>query len=124
MADDSKYGYGMKIYSEDRKFEKVFTDKEFLEKINQCHHITSLDHETKDTIRIIEKTLSPLKPKASSLLIETRGGIVISTMSLEDFFLLLDLGKRVKITNRYPEEYSQGEDTIESVDEEIRDLLE
>jgi hypothetical protein len=48
----------------------------------------------------VEATLMPLKSHASSLLLEARGGGVVSAMTLEDFFLLIELGKRITVTNR------------------------
>ena len=123
MNESLKYDYETKIYSKDKKIEKVFSDKEFLEKINQCEHITALYNKSKETIREIEKTLSPLRPQASSLLIETRGGNVIATMSLADFFSLLNLGKRITVTERYPDGNLQEEGIFVSTDEEIDDLL-
>lgn len=122
MEDNPKYRYETKIYSIDKKFEKVFTGKRFLEKINQCIHITSLAHIKKDTILDVEKSLLPLKPQASTLLIEIKGEYAIATMSLEDFFILLILGKRIKITKR-PERKSLREEVLDFTDEDIQDFL-
>src|SRR3990170_5747686 len=101
LLDREKYKLEARIYSADGKYEKIFTDAEFLIKINQCHHLTALVHETKDIILEVEKILSPLKSHAASLLIETKGGSVISKMSLEDFFSWLDLGKRIEVYDRF-----------------------
>ena len=72
--DLPKYKYEARIYSADGKHEKVFTDQAFVDKLNLCNHFTALIHETKATILEVEEVLSPLKPRAKSLILETKGG--------------------------------------------------
>jgi len=121
--DMSKYKYEARIYSKDGKYEKIFTDKEFVDKINQCEHITALYHEKKDIILEVEKILLPLKPRSTSLILETKGGSVVARMSLEDFFILLDLGKRIEVGDRFQKTSPLTKEGITSLDEEIQDLL-
>jgi hypothetical protein len=121
--DMSKYGCEARIYSADGKYEQIFIDESFLEKINQCEHLTALHHKTKDIILQVEKTLSPLKPHAASLFIETKGGSVVAKMSLEDFFNMLDLGKRIEIKDRFRKESPSSKDGDCSVNQAIFELL-
>ena len=121
--DTEKYKAEARIYSADGKYEKIFTDKAFLTKINQCHHLTALDHETKDIILEVEKILLPLKPHAASLLIETKGGGVVATMSLEDFFSWLELGKRIEVHDRFKKANPLTKEAAGSLDKEISELL-
>jgi len=100
-----------------RSFQKL------LEKINQCEHLIALSNNTKDTILEIEKLLLPLKPRAASLLIETKGGDVIATMTLEDFFDLLDIGKRIEINDRFQKTSPLTKDISSSIDKEIQEFL-
>ena len=121
--DMTKYQYEARIYSIDGKHEKIFTNKEFLNKINECEHLTALCHEKKDTILEVEKILLPLKPKATSLILETKGGSVIAKMTLEDFFNLLDIAKRIDISDRFIKANPLAMEIAYSVDDEIQDLL-
>ena len=98
--DMANYGYETRIYSADGEFEHIITDEDFLKQINQCEHPFALFHQSKDTIIAVEEILSPLKPKAELLIIESKGGSVVSKMTLTDFFCLLDLGKRIEIFDR------------------------
>lgn len=100
MNEQANTGYEAKIYTKDGRHEKVFTDDIFLEKVNQCHHITAIYHTDKRIFSDVEETLRPLLDNADSIFIETRGGAVIATMTLADFFALIELGKRITVMNR------------------------
>ncbi len=104
MESHPQDGYETTIYSIDGKHKKVITDKWLLEKINQCHHITALYHLNKDILFEVENAFLPLKDYADSIMIDSRGGSVISVMSLLDFFTLIDIGKRIKIAKRHSED--------------------
>jgi hypothetical protein len=68
--------------------------------------------------------LLPLKPQAGSLLIETKSGRVLSRMTLEDFFILLDIGKRVEIRDRFKIANPESQEVLPSIiDQEIREFL-
>ena len=121
--DVSKYKWEARIYSTDRKYEKIFTDEAFVEKINQCKHFTALYHETKDIILEVEKILLPLKPRAASLILETKGGSVVAKMTLEDFFDLLEIAKRTEVGDRFHKAGSPTEQVSKSIDEEIQEFL-
>lgn len=123
FTDMSKYSYEAKIYSVDRKYEKVFIDENFLKAINECEHICSMTHMTKEVILDTENKFLPLKPFAKSLMLETKGGSVVSTMTVEDFFLLLDLGKRIDISDRFLGKKKQIELTYATVEDEIQDII-
>ena len=123
MEDYSKYGYEARIFSKGGKLLKTITDKENIEKINQCKHISALDHISKDILQEVERSFLPLKPYASSLLIETRGGDVISTMSLEDFLAIIEIAKRIEIQERYPEAKQKEDDQFSSLDEDVSELV-
>ena len=123
LFDTEKYRLEAKIYSADRKYEKIITDTEFLKKINQCEHLTALDHTTKEIILEVEKILLPLKPHAASLFLETKGGSVVSRMSLEDFFGLLDIGKRIEIYDRFEKTDPLTKEAASSIEKEISELL-
>ena len=122
FTDMSKYGYETRIYSADGKYEQIFTDKYFLENIHHCTHPTFLDNEKKDSIREAERILLPLKDHAASLFIETKGGSVVATMTLEDFFNLIDIGKRIEIHDRFREPGQPGNEVSKSVDEQISEF--
>jgi hypothetical protein len=121
--DRSKYGYEARIYSADGKYEQIFTDKYFLENIHQCTLPIQLDNEKKDSIREAERMLLPLKDHAVSLFIETKGGSVVAKMTLEDFFNLIDIGKRIEIHDRFREPGQPGNEVSKSVDEQISEFL-
>jgi hypothetical protein len=123
FTDMSKYGLEARIYSADGKYKKIITDKDFLEKINQCHHPTALFHETKDIITEVERILLPLKSQSASLFIETKGGAVVSRMTLEDFFNLLDIGKRIEIKDRFQISNPEIQEDSPSIDKEILEFL-
>jgi len=122
MEDLSKITYEARIISKDGKLLKEFKDDEFLEKINQCLHITALYHKTKETLVEIEKAFLPLKPYVNSLIIETRGGNVVCTMSLKDFLTIIKIGKRIKITERFLDD-KQEKLRFSTVEQDIRDIL-
>lgn len=121
--DPTKYGYEARIYSIDGKYERKFTDKDFVEDLNACKHPTQLKHAKKDVILKVEGLLLPLKSRAARLILETKGGSVIARMTLEDFFNLLELAKRIEIVDRYHESGSIIEEPVTSPAEEIQDFL-
>ncbi len=122
-TDMSKYGSETRIFSADGKYQIVFTDKELLEKINKCNLPFSLYNLTKDYIFEVENILLPLKSRAESLFIESKGGSVVSKMTLEDYFTLLDLEKRIEISDRFLKANPLGKEIIKSIDQEIQDFL-
>jgi hypothetical protein len=123
FTDLSKYGYEARIFSADGKYVKIFTDKIFLEKVNQCEHLMALSNTTKDTILEVEKILSPLKPRAASLFIETKGGSVVAKMTLEDFFNLLDIGKRIVINDRFQKGSPLVKEKSNTIENEVKEFL-
>ena len=123
MEDYSRYGYKARIFSKGGKLLKTITDNENIEKINQCKRISALDHISKDILQDVERLFLPLKPYASSLHIETRGGNVISTMSLEDFLAIIEIAKRIEIQERYPETKQKEDEQFRSLEEDVNELL-
>jgi hypothetical protein len=67
--------------------------------------------------------LLPLKPQAAKLFIETKGGSVLSRMTLEDFFSLLEIGKRIEIKDRFQIDNPQTQEGPPSVEKEILEFL-
>lgn len=123
FTDMSKYEYEARIFSADRKYEKIFTDEVFLEKVNQCVHLTALSNKTKDTILEVEKILLPLKPHAGSLFVEIMGGSVVVKMTLEDFFNLLDVGKRIVIDGRSQKDVPLAKEKFNTIENEVKEFL-
>ncbi len=123
FTDMSKYEYEARIFSPDGKYEKRFMDKVFLEKVNQCEHLMALSNITKDTILEVERILLPFKSRAASLFIETKGGSVVAKMTLEDFFNLLDIGKRIEINDRFQKSSPLVKEKTITIEEEIKEFL-
>lgn len=121
--DIKKYEYEARIYSTDGKYEKVFTDKDFVDKINKCEHLTALYHKEKDIILEVEKILLPLKPRATYLMLETKGGSVVALMILEDFFNLLDIAKRIEIDDRFQKVSPQTKEVTSNINKDIQDFV-
>jgi len=121
LAQIERSRYEARIYSMDGKYEKVFTNEAVVRKICECEHVTAFVHKTKDMIDEVENLLTPLKPKAASLILETKGGRVVSRMKLEDYFLLLELAKRVEISDR--NEHTPETTVNQSTADEIQEFL-
>jgi len=81
-----------------------------------------LSHKTKEILIEVKNAFLPLVPHSDNLLIETMGGNVISTMNLRDFLCLIDVGKRIDITERYSNEEKKEYRKL-TVDDEINDIL-
>ena len=121
LAEIERSRLEARIYSVDGKYEKVFTNEAVIRKICECHHFTAFVHKTKSMINEVENLLTPLKPKAAYLILETKGGRVVSKMTLEDYFLLLELAKRTEISDR--DEHIPETNDPQSAADEIQEFL-
>jgi hypothetical protein len=114
-----RYAYFLKRWG----CKKIIEDEATNEKINQCEHLFTLDHISKDIFIEVEKSLLPLNPDTKKLMIETKGGIVVATYSLEDFFLLLEIGKRAVVSDRRQENQSKNQKSVTGLSRVAQDIL-